>query len=76
MIKTTLKKKLMHDLDKLPVEMQVKVQDFILTMLVLKKKGVPGRSLLKYSGVLDADACRKITSAVREGCGIVDSHEW
>lgn len=76
MIKSAIKKKLMHDLDKLPVEMQIKVQDFVHTMLVAKKKGVPGKSLLKYSGVLDADSCRKITSAVREGCGMVDSNEW
>ena len=76
MIKTAFKKKLMHDLDKLPVDMQKKVQDFVHTLLVLKPEGAPGKSLLKFSGILDADAAKRVSSAVREGCGMVDSHEW
>jgi len=66
----------MHDLDKLPAEMQKKVQDFVQAMLVSKSAGVRGKALLKFSGILAASEAKKLMSAVNEGCGTVDINEW
>ncbi len=76
MIKTVLKKQLLHDLDKLPAEMQKKVKDYVHAMLIEKHEGVKGRSLIKYSGILNEEESKRISSVVREGCGTVDSNEW
>ena len=76
MIKPILKKQLLHDLEKLPVEMQKKVKDYVHALLIEKHEGVKGRSLLKYSGILSGEDSKRLSSVVREGCGTVDSNEW
>lgn len=76
MIKTVLKKQLLHDLEKLPVEMQKKVKDYVHALLIEKNEGIKGRSLLKYSGILSEEDSKRLSSVVRDGCGTVDSNEW
>ncbi|MBN2077860.1 MAG: hypothetical protein JW838_02770 [Spirochaetes bacterium] len=74
MIKAVLKKQLLHDLEKLPAEMQKKVKDYVHALLIEKQEGVKGRSLLKYSGILSEEDSKRLSSVVREGCGTVDSN--
>jgi hypothetical protein len=76
MISPGIKKKLLKDLDKLPIDMQKKVQDFAHTLLVSQPKGVPGKDLLKFSGILESNISENIMSEIETGCGVVDDRDW
>jgi len=44
--------------------------------LVPPPKGVSGRDLLRFAGILDAESAREMEEAIEEGCERVDLDEW
>ncbi|MBF0377600.1 MAG: hypothetical protein HQK72_08955 [Desulfamplus sp.] len=48
----------------------------ILRNSLKKKRGVTGRSLLKYAGLILPDDLRVISDAVKIDCGRIDNNEW
>ena len=73
---TEIKKQIIDDLDKLPIEMQKRVKDFVQALVISKPKGTPGKDLLKFAGILNDEDAKEIREAIEEGCGKVDKNGW
>ncbi|MBF0229913.1 MAG: hypothetical protein HQK63_10065 [Desulfamplus sp.] len=54
----------------------VQLTTISLTGSLKKKRGVTGKSLLKYAGLILPDDLRVISDAVKNDCGRVDNNEW
>lgn len=50
-----LKQEILKQLDHLPAELQRRVLDFAQALAVSRPKGVPGRELLQFAGILGED---------------------
>jgi hypothetical protein len=76
MINAEIKKEIIKDLNNLPIELQKKVKEFTHTLLNTKSKGVQGRDLLKFSGIIDDNNAEELRKIIDEGCATVDHNEW
>ncbi len=76
MIHPTIKEEILARLDKLPFEQQRRVLDFAQALVVTLPKGVPGESLMRFAGVLDAKTLKEMEEAIEEGCEQIDKNEW
>lgn len=72
---TVLKKRLHQEVDALPDDLQRKVLDFARALALSVPQGVPGKQLLKFSGLISAEDARQMLEAVEAGCEKVDD-EW
>jgi len=70
---TSIKDSLVAQLANLPPEMQRRVLDFAKS---LSPKGVEGKSLLRFKGLIPVDDLKMMCAAIEEGCEKVDSDEW
>ena len=52
---TDIKQEILKQLDHLPTEMQRRVLSFAQELAVSRPKGVPGRELLQFAGILGGD---------------------
>jgi hypothetical protein len=59
-----------------PLELQRKVLEFTQALALSLPKGVPGKQLLRFAGVIEADDTRVMSQAIEEGCERVDENEW
>ncbi len=73
---STIKQDITRQLDHLPPEAQRQVLDFVQTLAKSFPKGVPGKQLLRFSGIIEAADIKAMTQAVEEGCERVDMNEW
>jgi hypothetical protein len=70
-----IKQELLLRLEELPEERQLEVLNFARS-LPPSPRGVPGKDLLRFAGVLDDQSAREIMEAIEEGCERVDLDEW
>ena len=70
-----IREKLLEQVDVLPYDLQRRVLDFAQALVMSAPKGVPGKELLKFSGVISKEDARQMLEAVEEGCEKVDD-EW
>ena len=42
----------------------------------LSPKGVPGKSLLRFAGVIDSNNISEMKSAIEQNCGRINRDEW
>jgi hypothetical protein len=73
MTTTYVKDNLITQLEKLPYDLQLRVLDFVKSLI---PKGVEGKSLLRFEGAIPADDLQLISKAIEEGCEKVDISEW
>lgn len=66
----------LRELDYLALELQRRVLDFTQALVLSLSKGVPGKRLLRFADILDAEDIESITQAIEEGCERVDMNEW
>jgi hypothetical protein len=71
-----LKQEILKHLDQLPVELQRWVLAFIQELAESRPKGVPGRELLRFAGMLSEDEAKVWMKAIEAGCERVDLNEW
>ena len=64
----SLKEEILHKLDQLPTSMQRRVLFFADALLQSEPKGVPGRDLLEFAGILSKEDADAIEAAIEEGC--------
>ena len=76
MTESVITQQLVEQVDQLPLELQKKVLDFAQALVLTLPRGVPGRSLLKFCGAIDADDLRLMAEAIEAGCEQVDADEW
>ncbi|MBI4683706.1 MAG: hypothetical protein HY755_00725 [Nitrospirae bacterium] len=69
----SIKDNLVSQLDKLPYDLQLRVLDFLKTLI---PKGVEGKSLLRFEGAIPADDLNLMSKAIEENCERVDISEW
>ena len=70
-----LKEELMARLEELPEAGQRKVLEFARSLSPVPR-GVPGRDLLRFAGVLDEQSAKEMSAAIEAGCERVDPDEW
>ncbi len=76
MVNMQIRDNIINDLDKLPVDLQKKVQDFVHALIATLPKGVTGKSLLHFAGKISKEDANEMIKIVDEGCEKVDLHEW
>lgn len=69
----TIKDNLIAEIDKLPLELQRRLLDFVKTLV---PKGVEGKSLLRFEGAIPAGDLALISEVIEESCEKVDISEW
>ena len=75
MTDSTIAEQIIQELDRLSVELQQRVLDFARAMALSRPKGVPGRSLLRFAGTIEADDLKAMSEAIKAGCEQVDAHK-
>jgi hypothetical protein len=74
---TKLKRReIIKRLDRLPFEIQIKILDLAEAAAPSTQKGVSGKKLLRFAGILNADDVTDMTQAIENGCEKVDINEW
>jgi hypothetical protein len=74
---TKLKRREMIErLDRLSYEIQIKILDLAEAAAPSPQKGVSGKKLLRFSGILNADDVTDMTQVIENGCEKVDINEW
>jgi hypothetical protein len=73
MTTTSIKNNLAAQLDKLPYNLQLRVLDFVKSLI---PKGVKGKSLLRFEGAIPADDLQLMAKAIQDNCEKVDTGEW
>jgi len=73
MTTASIKDNLVAQLDSLPYNLQLRVLDFVKSLI---PKGVKGKSLLRFEGAIPADDLQLMAKAIEENCEKVDTSEW
>ncbi len=73
---STIMQNIAKQLNHLSPELQHQVLDFAQALAKSYPKGVPGKQLLRFSGVMGAEDVQAMTQAIEAGCERVDMNEW
>ncbi|RJQ40001.1 MAG: hypothetical protein C4550_04305 [Nitrospiraceae bacterium] len=73
MTTTLIKDNFMAQFDKLPLDLQLRALDFVKSLI---PKGIEGKNLLRFEGIIPVDDLRLMTKAIEENCEKVDIGEW
>jgi len=68
-----IKDKIIAQIDNLPYELQLRVLDFAQGLVL---KGIKGKELLKFEGIIPPDDLQLISKAIEENCEKVDTNAW
>jgi hypothetical protein len=64
----SIKQEIVRELDRLPIELQRRVLDFTQTLVLSLPKGAPGKQLLRFAGILEAEDAQAMIQAIEVGC--------
>jgi predicted AAA+ superfamily ATPase len=73
---TVLREEIINNLNKLPVELQKKVKDFVDALISTIPKGTSGKSLAKYAGTLSNKDAQEFIDAIEDGCERINEDDW
>ena len=73
---STIKQDVVRQLDQLPPELQRQVLDFAHALAISFLKGVQGKQLLSFSGIMETEDIQAMSEAIEAGCERVDTNEW
>ena len=76
MLNLTVKKEIISQIGRLDYEHQRRVLDFARALALTGPKGVPGKQLLSFAGVIPADDLKTMEQAIEDDCEKVDLNEW
>jgi hypothetical protein len=68
MTDSSIKQEIAKQLDRLPPELQRRVLDFTQALILSLPKGVSGKQLIRFAGILEAEDARAIAQAIEAGC--------
>ncbi len=72
----SIKKEILEQIAKLPLAKQRLVLRFARGLTANRRKGVPGRALLQFSGTIQTEDLRAMSQAIEEACEKVDVNAW
>ena len=72
---TALKDELLKHLEHLSPELQRQVLELSKAMARSASRGVPGKQLLRFSGIIRLEDARAMAKSIEKGCERVDSLE-
>lgn len=72
----SLKKEILDQINTLPSELQQKVLEFIHSLTRGLPKGILGKNLLKFAGIISLDDLKIMIETIEDGCEQIDVHEW
>ena len=75
-METPVLNEIVKKIKSLPDNLQRQVLIFVDALQVSSTRGMPGKSLLKFSGTIPPDDLNAMTQAINAGCEQVDSSEW
>lgn len=70
---TAIKQELISTIESLPLEVQLKILDFVKTLI---PKGIEGKTLLSFKNSISYDDLRLISKLIEEECERIDLVEW
>jgi hypothetical protein len=73
---STIEHDVTRQLDNLSPDLQRQVLAYVQALAQSFPKGVSGKKLLRFSGILDAEDSQAITQAIKAECERVDVKEW
>ncbi len=76
MLSETYKDELVNEIAQLDPESQRRVLDFAKSLAATKEKGVAGKQLLIFSGLIPHEDLVGMEHAIEEHCERVDQNEW
>jgi hypothetical protein len=68
MIVPKLETEICEYLHQLPLEQQRHVLEFVRALVAAQVRGVPGQSLLRFAGTIDASDLATMAQAIENGC--------
>jgi hypothetical protein len=71
-----LEEQLREELNRLPPGQQQRVLEFARSLPAKEARGVPGKALIRFGGVIQRDDLLVIEAAIEAGCEHVNPHEW
>jgi hypothetical protein len=63
-------------LHQLPPEQQRHVLEFVRALVAAQVRGVPGQSLLRFSGTIDASDLATMAQVIEDGCEHIHGEDW
>ena len=70
-----IKEQIVKQLDGMSDDEQRRILELVRSLAAATPAGVPGRSLLRFAGVFEAEDPRRMAEAIEEGCKRVDPDE-
>jgi len=74
--KSTLKKEIDSYIEKLPMEQQQQVLEFVRALDIIQSTGTPISRLKKHIGKIPREDLAKMAEAIEDGCEKVHPGEW
>jgi len=71
-----IRQEILKELDRLSPDLQQQVLDFTRMLGSSASEGVPGKELLRFTGILTPEEAELMERAIEEGCERVDPVEW
>jgi len=72
----TFREELLRHLEHLPPEVRREVLELSGAMARSAARGIPGKQLPRFSGIISPEDANAMEHIIEEGCERVDSDEW
>jgi len=76
MFSDVFKEEIVNEIGRLDYGNQRRVLDFVKALAAAGRKGVAGKQLLSFAGVIPPEDLDEIRNAIEENCEKVDRDEW
>ena len=71
-----LEEEICAHLQQLSLEQQQQILGFVRALVATRVRGVPGQTLLRFAGAIDASDLLSMAQAIEEGCEHVHAEDW
>lgn len=71
-----MKNELLHQVNRLPMNMQLQVLQFARALEITTHLQRPGSSLLSFAGCIPKEDLNTMAKVIHDGCEKVDADEW
>mgnify|MGYP006289847843 CR=1 FL=1 len=65
-----------REMDRMPIEQQRRVVQFVHALARFHPKGTPGSEVIRFSGSFERADLDEMSEAIEKGCEMVDHDAW